>query len=108
MPDLMSGAEIAATRHLIGLTQQEFADKLGVSRQSVKDWERSKFSARPGVIADITALRHRHDAATRDLVAAAENGTVIGLPDGPEPRGWYLAMGARVIDEVPDAILDWV
>ena len=105
--DTMTGAEIAATRHLLGLSQAELADMLGVNRHAVKDWESSRFNARPGVIADLAHLRAAHDAEVTRLTDGAQNGVVISLPDGPKPRGWYRALGARVIDRVPDAMLDW-
>ena len=60
----ISAAQIAATRHLIGLSQAELADALGVNRHAVKDWESGRFAARPGVIADLAALRAEHDAET--------------------------------------------
>jgi DNA-binding XRE family transcriptional regulator len=107
MTDRMTGAEIAATRHLIGLTQNEFADELSVSRQAVTDWERGRFAAREGVCADIGELRRRHDREVARLAEGAGGGVIISLPDGPRPRGWYLALGARLVDRVPDAMLDW-
>lgn len=107
MTDSMTGAEIAATRHLLGLSQADLAAMLHVGRDAVKDWERSKFNARPGVILDLLALRAQHDHEAQRLIRGARDGVTIELPDGPKPRGWYLAMGARVLDAVPDAMLDW-
>lgn len=103
----MTGAEIAATRHLIGLSQTDLADQLSVSRQSVKDWERGRFTAREGVVADLLALRAAHDTDAARLIDAAQGGVLIELPGGSKPRGWYLALGARVLDAVPDAMLEW-
>lgn len=108
MPDQMSSAEIAATRHLLGLSQAELAADLGVSRHAVKNWEAGKFTARPEVVARLLPLRERHDREAARLIAGARDGIPIELPDGPRPAGWYLALGARVIDAVPDAMLEWV
>lgn len=103
----MTGAEIAATRHLLGLSQAELASMLSVGRDAVKDWERGKFQARPGVIADLATLRTEHDRETARLAKGAADGIPIALPAGPRPRGWYLALGARILDRVPDAMIDW-
>ncbi|ABR10499.1 HTH DNA binding protein [Microbacterium phage Min1] len=103
----MTGAEIAATRHLLGLSQAELAADLGVNRHAVKDWESGRFTARPGVISDLVALRERHDKEAARLIVGAQDGVPIELPRGPRPAGWYLALGARVIDAVPDAMLSW-
>lgn len=105
--DTMTGAEIAATRHLLGLSQSELAAMLNVGRDAVKDWERGRFTARPGVVTDLLALREAHDQEVARLTDGADDGNIIHLPDGPKPRGWYLALGARVLDRVPDAMLDW-
>lgn len=107
MDEQMTGAEIAATRHLLGLSQAELGEQLGVSRHAVKDWESGRFSARPGVIVDLRALRGSADAEVARLTNGAVDGIPIYLPNGPKPRGWYLALGARVIDRMPDAMLEW-
>lgn len=103
----LTGAEIAATRHLIGLTQQELADELGVSRHAVKDWESGRFSARAGVVSDLLHLRGAHDVEARRLIKGALDGIPIHLPRGPKPQGWYLALGARVLAVEVDAMLEW-
>ncbi|MGI6878855.1 helix-turn-helix domain-containing protein [Microbacterium sp. gxy059] len=107
MPDTMTGAEIAATRHLIGLSQTELATMLGVGRHAVKDWESGRFNPRPGVVADLQRLRGEHDRETARLIDGAQGGIPIHLPSGPKPRGWYLAYGARILATVPDAMLEW-
>lgn len=107
MSERMSGAEIAATRHLIGLSQAELAAELSCSRDAVKDWESGKLTPRSTLTADIAALRTAHDREVARLADGAADGIPIELPAGPKPRGWYLALGARVLDRQPDAILDW-
>ena len=99
-------AQIAATRHLIGLSQAELADELGVNRHAVKDWESGRFAARSGVVADLAALRVAHDADLDEMVRRAAKGPVE-VPGGPRPRGWYLALAARLLDRVPAAQVDW-
>ncbi len=107
MTGSMTGAEIAATRHMLGLSQAELADALGVGRHAVKDWESGRFTARPGVAVDLVSLRGQHDTETDRLATGAADGVLIELPRGPRPAGWYLALGARVLDRVPDAMLEW-
>ncbi|MDR6867701.1 transcriptional regulator with XRE-family HTH domain [Microbacterium resistens] len=107
MAEKMSGAEIAATRHMLGLSQSELAAALGVGRDAVKDWESGRFSARAGVVADLAALRETHDTEAIRLIAGARDGIPITLPRGPRPQGWYLALGARILAAEPDAMLDW-
>lgn len=103
----MSGTELAATRHLLGLSQQDLADLLKVNRYTVRDWERERFSPREGIMQEITRLRQEHDHAVSVLADAAANGEIIALPSKPKPAGWYLAIGARILDRVPDAQLEW-
>lgn len=102
----ITAAQIAATRHLIGLSQAELADALSVNRHAVKDWESGRFAARPGVIADLMALRAEHDAELTELTEQAERAEVE-LPSGPKSRGWYLALAARLLDRLPAARIAW-
>ena len=103
-----TAAELAATRKLIGLSAAELADELSVLRTTVHDWERGRFQPSEGLRRDIAALRARHDGALAAMIADHDGeGRIIALPDAPMPRSWYLALGARLIDHRPDAMLDW-
>lgn len=109
MSDLrMSAPEVAATRKLIGLTLSEVAEALGVNISTARDWERGRFQPREGLVSDLLALRDEHDGEFRRLLPAAQDGIPIYLPRGPRPAGWYLALGARLLDRVPDVMLEWV
>ena len=104
----ISPAEVSATRHLIGLSISEFAEQLHVSRTSVHDWERGKFTPREGLVSDLLALREAHDRALDELADYHETqGGTIELPAEPMPQGWYRALGARLLDQYPDAMLEW-
>ena len=107
MTDRMSGAEVAATRSLLGLSQQDLAGILGVRRDTVRDWERDRFGIGPGPATDLASLRARHDRETRVARQAAADGITAELAADPMPRGWYVAVGARVLDTHPDAQLSW-
>ena len=104
----ISPAEVSATRHLIGLSISELAEQLHVSRMSVHDWERGKFTPREGLVSDLLALREAHDRALDELADYHETqGGIIELPAEPMPQGWYRALGARLLDQHPDAMLEW-
>lgn len=104
---MISPAEFAATRHLIGLTQNDLATILNVNPRTVRGWESGKYAPRLEIINELELLRREHDETVRILTLAAAEGDVIGLPRAPKPPGWYLAIGARLLDQVPDAQLEW-
>ena len=103
----MTPAELAATRHLLGLTAEQLGNELGINPRTIRAWESGKYKPSPGPMDALTAIRAEHDAETDRLTVGAEDGTPIYLPSGPRPAGWYLALAARVIDRVPDAMIDW-
>ena len=107
MDDRMSPAEVAATRHLLGLSQSELCDLLGIARSTLHDWERGKWRPSAGLQADLLALRAEHDVEVGRLTRGAAEGEVIALVPGSRPRGWYVGLGARVLDRVPGAMLEW-
>ena len=107
MDDTMSPAEVAATRHLLGLSQSELCDLLGIARSTLHDWERGKYRASRGLQADLLQLRADHDAETARLTDGAEDGAVISIGVHQRPRGWAVGRAARVMDRVPGAMIEW-
>ena len=107
MDDRMSPAEVAATRHLLGLSQSELCDLLGIARSTLHDWERGKWRPSAGLQADLLALRAEHDAEAERLADGAADGMIISLTPGPRHLGWSVALGARVMDRVPGAMIEW-
>lgn len=99
----MSAAMVASARHLLGLSQQEFADALSVSRHTVKDWESGRLAVRSTLILDISRLIAEHDEDTRALGSTDP----VVLPSGPKPRGWYAAVGARILAQDTAVDLRW-
>lgn len=59
------------------------------------------------MITDLQALLAQHTRDVERLTKGAADGIPLELPAGPKPRGWYVALGARVLDREPDAMLDW-
>lgn len=107
MSAAMSPAEVACTRSLLGLSQSELCRVLGIARSTLHDWERGKFTPSPGLAADLLTLREEHDVEVGRLTRGAAEGEVIALVPGSRPRGWYVGLGARVLDRVPGAMLEW-
>lgn len=102
-----TGAEVAATLHLVGLTQKELAAAAGISRQTLNDWMSDKFRPSGDAGSRLAAVRAEHDREAARLIQGARDGIPIHLPSGPNPPGWYKALGARVIAAEPDAMLEW-
>lgn len=103
-----TGAEAAATRHLIGLSAIQLATALDVKRATINDWERERFTPSIGLREDLADLRERHDRALAALIDYHDNdGGIIALPAAPMPAGWYRALGARLLDHRPNAMLAW-
>jgi DNA-binding XRE family transcriptional regulator len=98
-------AAVLAIRHLVGLSQEQLAAELGVTRHAVKDWESGRFTPKPGVVLDMGRVLAAHDADTEPLIRLARDGMGVPWPTGPRPAGWYVAVAARVLAAVPDAVL---
>ena len=106
MDDRMSPAEVAATRRLIGLTAEQMGEELGINPRTIRSWEAGKYTPGQSATGAIFALRAEHDAETARLADGAVDGMIVSIPDGPRAPGWYLALAARVIDRVPDAMIE--
>ena len=69
------GARIRRARKLLRLTQQELADRVGVSRNSVERWESGR------------AYPQRYDVALEQVLGVSlDGGQQPGLADLGEPR----------------------
>ena len=104
---VMSPAEVACTRHLLGLSQTELCGMLGIARSTLHDWERGKFSPSAGLHRDLSALRALHDAKTEQLAADAKAGETTSLAEVRYPDGWHVGLGARILDRMPHARIEW-
>ncbi len=79
----MIGANIQSRRKMIGLTQEQVAERLGVSRQTVTKWETGESTPD---LANAGALAEALDVSLDALVGYDPQGTVLPMP----PRGKHL------------------
>ena len=79
----MIGANIQSRRKTLGMTQEQLAERLGVSRQTVTKWETGE--SVPD-LANAGALAEALDVSLDALVAYDAHGTSLPMP----PRGKHL------------------
>lgn len=79
----MIGANIQSRRKMLGLTQEQLAHTLGVSRQTVTKWETGESTPD---LENASALAEALDVSLDALVAYDAQGTALPMP----PRGKHL------------------
>lgn len=79
----MIGANIQSRRKMLGLTQEQLAHTLGVSRQTVTKWETGESTPD---LENAGALAEALDVSLDALVAYDAQGTTLPMP----PRGKHL------------------
>ena len=62
----MTPAELLAARHTMGLTQIEFAERMGVTATTVSRWENGKSPLAPRTIKAVEALLWQQTTVTED------------------------------------------
>lgn len=68
-------AWLRATREIVGMSQQEVADAVGVRVLTVKRWEKQGFPEPPEDVCQwMLAARENHDQAVDEMVAALGRG----------------------------------
>lgn len=108
-----SPLEVAATRRLVGLTVEELATMLGVNPRTIRGWEGGRFRPSEGVWAAVQDIRAGHDRETERAGQIVDAGLPLTMsldrdfPIRPVPRGWMVAIAARVLDACPDARIEW-
>lgn len=102
---MLTPAEIAATRRLIGLSPEQLAAIMNIGDRSVRRWETGTKIISDSAANALLDLRQEHDEDTKAL-AAAEH---IEIPAGTDlkPSSWWLAVAARIIDRNPEATINW-
>jgi putative transcriptional regulator len=68
--ELAGGDDVIALRHFVGLTQQQFADALGISVHTLRNWEQSRRSPEGPALA-LLRIAARHPRVLRENLAAA-------------------------------------
>lgn len=87
----MISSNIMRLRKLAGFTQEELAEKLGVSRQAVAKWESSESSPDIGSCAELSRL---FDVTIDDLINYNEAESGLAIP----PKGKHF-FGAVTVGE---------
>jgi DNA-binding transcriptional regulator YiaG len=67
MGEIESGADIAALRHFVGLSQSQFAEAMGISVHTLRNWEQGR--RRPdGPAIGLLRIAARHPRIIRENV----------------------------------------
>jgi putative transcriptional regulator len=67
---LAGGDDVIALRRFVGLTQQQFADALGISVHTLRNWEQNRRSPEGPALA-LLRIAARHPRVLRENLAAA-------------------------------------
>lgn len=67
---LAGGDDVIALRRFVGLTQQQFADALGISVHTLRNWEQSRRKPEGPALA-LLRVAARHPRVLRENLAAA-------------------------------------
>lgn len=67
---LAGGEDVIALRRFVGLTQQQFADALGISVHTLRNWEQSRRSPEGPALA-LLRVAARHPRVLRENLAAS-------------------------------------
>ena len=67
---LAGGEDVIALRRFVGLTQQQFADALGISVHTLRNWEQSRRSPEGPALA-LLRVAARHPRVLRENPAAS-------------------------------------
>lgn len=93
----MIGSNSRSRRKMVGLTQEQLAERLGVSRQTATKWETGESTSD---LANAGALAEVFDASLDALVGYDPQGTVLPIP----PRGKHL-FGTVTVGELGQIVI---
>ena len=107
--DHLTGAELAARRHLIGVTLDELATILHVNPRTLRAWESGRDNIPARITDEMGALIDDHTELVQQMLNSER---IIRIDrdktvNTPRPRGWYVAAAARAIADQQDMMVDW-
>ena len=109
MGERMTGAEMAAWRHLLGLTLDELAEALAVNVRTTRSWESGRDPIPLRIRAEVATLVVEHGELAARMV---DDGRPVAITrdkaaPSPRPRGWYVAAAARALAVEPGLMVEW-
>ena len=109
MEDRMTGAELAAWRHLLGLTLDELAGTLAVNVRTTRSWESGRDPIPLRIRAEVAGLVVEHGELAASMV---DDGRPVAITrdkaaPSPRPRGWCVAAAARALAVEPGLMVEW-
>src|SRR3989304_4373759 len=87
--EISGGEDVVVLRRFVGMTQQEFADALGISVHTLRNWEQGRRSPEGPALA-LLRIAARHPRVLRENLAAAGWGSIAtqgGRGPGAGGRG---------------------
>lgn len=104
---IYTGAEAAALRTAMGLSQQHLADMLDINVTTVRAWERERTRMSESSSAALDSLVAEFNELTDDYEAGGSVTVRKEAPDAPPPRAWHLAAAGRVMLVDPEFRVAW-
>ena len=68
--EILGGEDVVVLRRFVGMTQQEFADALGISVHTLRNWEQGRRSPEGPALA-LLRIAARHPRVLRENLAAS-------------------------------------
>jgi putative transcriptional regulator len=82
--EIESGEDIAALRRFVGLSQQEFAQALGISVHTLRNWEQDRRKPQGPALA-LLKIAARHPNIVRENLVSAAYFRRVRRPGRPSP-----------------------
>lgn len=107
----MTGLELAAWRHLLGLSRPELAGMLGVRDDTLKAWEADRDPIPYRIPDEIRRLDEAHRERVQVILnrndcAVIDRNPAHGI-ETPPPKGWMVGAVARALAQNPGVMAEW-